>query len=464
MAQTNQFGSNLSSITYPFFDLAWNAYKVPEYYEYIIQRYGNQSITGLMDMYGTKTTRADKTFFHMEDNRLHSTLVVDAQTAAGAGLPVTLTIAAGSHVMGGAKSPVQPRFAVQFKDGKMGLVTVKDETTPGAHEITVEPFDTNYTISTSANETLTVIPANFVGAGSCVQPSQIKVPGFKYQNTMETIRTDLTIDGEMLAAWNGKMRVVKGVDKRTGKVTDCWWNELLGDYYQQFMNAREILLITGENITNSTLTGGAYNLTGFNGLINSIIPGGNVQNYSSSIGFKLTDWKLMALRLDRERACNEFYGEMGNEIFMDFQDELKAAFPNGAVSFASFNNNAQAALKWGFSSFEAYGYTLHLRKLPLFTDPSLLGMTGSKFPGNAILIPACKTTDNAGDPTSYIQITHLAGCGYERMFHHGVTGGASWLPETMRTDACDSVTFTYLEQFGFELFKNNHFYYIRKAA
>ncbi len=70
-------------------------------------------------------------------------------------------------------------------------------------------------------------------------------------------------------------------------------------------------------------------------------------------------------------------------------------FKNGAITFGSFNQDAELAIKLGFKSFETAGYTFHNKSLSSFNNPDGLGSQG--FGANAILIPSTPIKTSTGD-------------------------------------------------------------------
>jgi hypothetical protein len=501
MAQLIQSAANITQVGYPFYNTVWQQLKIPDYYNTAVKRYGTESVIGLMDMFGTRTFRRDLTYSHVEDDHLMPIITVSNATAAGAGQPITVTILSG-YTNSGLNVPVEVGYEPFFGDGNetWGYISAINTATPYNFTITIQPHSSATTLSTSNGQTIIFSPVNNVPAGSCPQPGEVNTPGITYTNTMTTARKDLSVTGEMMALWNAGMKLVYGIDLRTGAMTPCWYNEILGQYEVKFNNAREYKLVGGQTITNTTLTNAG--LSDFNGLIPSIKAGGNVENYSAAFGFKISNLQDMTLRMDKEQCPPEFFVKAGSNLTTNITNEVKAYFPNGAIQYDAFHtamdeegytsedfvgktdmskegftaeefrqskfgrmDSQHRAIEWGFTSVGYNNYSLHIGKLGMFINPSQWGAPGYPYPYNGLCIPAGRTPDRnqetLGAPSSYIQITHLSGCGYDRLYHHLVGGGASWLPEEMRTDNCDDVIFSYIEQYGMEVFCNNKFFYIQ---
>src|SRR5204863_2775413 len=125
---------------------------------------------------------------------------------------------------------------------------------PTAKTMVIEPNDKQYKLAVTAGQELIVAPAAIAAACSCdVFPSSMKVPGLMYKAQMMIIKKNLRICGEDLAQWLSDrwlfplMSVVEPCDE-----TEVWWHSDLDQMWFEFMYAKQMFAMIGEDITNDT--------------------------------------------------------------------------------------------------------------------------------------------------------------------------------------------------------------------
>ena len=114
----------------------------------LIQRFGDQNMTGFMEMQGSMNPVTQLQYTHYEEDFLHTIVKVQTHSAGATDTAVTLTIATSPaytyaypstaqapYISVGASStavttnPVELQDILQFPDGTQGLVTARTTTT-----------------------------------------------------------------------------------------------------------------------------------------------------------------------------------------------------------------------------------------------------------------------------------------------------------------------------------------------
>ena len=106
-------------------NLTTNSLRQRDVSDKLVKRYGEQGITGLMELMGSKAPSSNTTFEHYEEAFRHNSVSATFSSASATNTAaVTLTLAADSfqsNFAGGANefSPVRPGDILRDKDGDM---------------------------------------------------------------------------------------------------------------------------------------------------------------------------------------------------------------------------------------------------------------------------------------------------------------------------------------------------------
>jgi len=148
--------------------------------------------------------------------------------------------------------------------------------------------------------------------------------------------------------------------------------------------------------------------------------------------------------LDKQGAAPEYciYGNTEQMLKLDDMIAQGAsaatAVTNGAAAFGAFQNDPQAAVRLGFSSFRRGGYTFHNKSWKLLNDPTLLGGTAGVFKG--VMIPLTTVVDpKTGNRAAALEMNYKAANGYSREMEHWMTGSILGVTNTNS----DSLQFNY---------------------
>jgi len=462
----NTVQNNLDIVKAQYASSVWLSQLHPYYMREVIKMYGTDRLTQWIRMYGKMGTRPSVSYSHVEQGRLQGTLTakVAASGAAGAAVNVTLTNSSLVDIGGGTyKSPVAEGFTVQFRDGSQAIVT---ETAVGGDEsvITVKPNKTTQIINILQGEVFIYYPAVLVGEGSCATDSHLRVVPTIFNNTMQEVRVDYKVTDEALASFSSQVTFWDFYSPATNTTVPCWTSAVLGEKEVNFQNALEMLALTGQPINN--VNDGAGNpLRGTTGLMPSIEAYGNIKSYAQVAGFQISDLDDMIITMEKNKAPNEYLVWAGIELNMDIQKAIKDWFPNGAVTYGSFNGQDNA-IELGFTSIGYQGRTFHSHNMEVFNNPVFLGADGFNYIGGAIVMPASDTVDGGGGNVKYVELTTLANqncdtvLGYD---HYVVDGTGQFQTGYFRPTSCRNATFTWFTTQGVEVFGAKQLFMIKRV-
>jgi len=441
---------------------------MPAWKRTVTNVFGTTRLTSWIDMNSTVSTRPSTTYYHREQGYAQDALTIASTTSGAAGASVTLTITAGS--LAGTKSPVETDFTIFFKDGSQGQVTA----VPAENQLTVAPALSTQAISVTAGDQIIYAPARFVLDGSCMGNSSVSVLPTTFSNTMQEVRLDEEITDQSWVSFSKEITFTEWA-AGDGQSYPCWTTATLKNREIQFHNARELVLLIGKGYTNSTLTSGGYTST--TGVIPTIQAYGNIQPYFAGAGIQISDFEDMCIQMEKQHAPREYIVSAGIEANNDIFKCVKDYFPNGAVTYGAFpsgvmniNTGAmtadgkETAISWGFTSVGLMGRTFHLQNNEIFNHPSFLGAAGFNYIGNAILMPATKTT-NAGQEVGYVETVRLEGmCNGTLGYQHtvsdgtGMVSGSFYVPLT-----CRRIVFTWVDMFGVEVFGARQLFMLQRS-
>ena len=198
------------------------------------------------------------------------------------------------------------------------------------------------------------------------------------------------------------------------------------DTRQRFMDKREMIMLLGQEATNTTVTG----IDGTEGYFSALEDRGIVS--STLIGQAgLSDLDLLIRELDKNGAPAEYavYSNTQQDLLLD--DMIGGAGAGNNVtagvasSYGAFNNDRDMALNLGFKSYSRGGYTFHKNSFKLLNDPTLLGTTDvANRLCAGVMIPLANVVDpRSGERAPALEMNYKAAGGYSREMEHWVTGG-----------------------------------------
>ncbi len=428
--------------------------------EQLIKRYGNQGITGLMELLGSKKETTANKFEHYEETFLHNSFTGSVSSDGD------LTIAVGFTDTGtdAGNTSVRDGDLLLGADNVMYYVTGKADGSASS-----QPED-NFQLKlvSSGAKAGTVASQSFAIVGNAYaertdQPGDGITPRvIQYSNSCQIIKESFSVSGS--EATNAIYVKVNNQEFGSGYL---WYLQGEADTYQRFMDYSELAMIVGESA--SGLEDGADNTTGnggtvttTEGLLKFMENKGQTMDLGSS-AITMADFDAAVKSLDKFRGAKEMALYAGINLSLDIDDLLAAqgAYAAGGANYGTFANSKDMALNLGFNSFSRGGYTFHKKTYDLFNRPDLLGADGFKFNGYGMCIPMDNQRDaRSGESIPSLRMRYKAANGYSREMEHWLTGSAVL---QNRTNEKDELRSHYRTERGFEGFAPNRFLLFKKS-
>jgi hypothetical protein len=386
---------------------------LPEIYEAEVERYGNRTLSGFLNMVGAEMPMTSDQVIWSEQNRLHISYD-DCTYAFG-----TILVIGGGPT---AQNVVSVNDTVVLLDTVTGLEAkaVVTATTPGAGgvgTVTLQFYNGNNlatagSVFTSGSIKMFVYGSDYskgttIGAGAGNSAARVSVEPVltQFSNSPIIIRDQYVVSGSDTAQ-------IGWVNVATEDGTDgyLWYLKAASETRLRFQDYLEMAMVEGELNTNAGA--GAYdNLQqpGTQGLFAAIQDRGNVQTgFTAANG--LNEFDAILKNLDTQGAIEENMLFLQRQTSLDFDDMLAAisSGQNGGVAYGLFENSEDMALNLGFSGFRRGSYDFYKTDWKYLNDASTRGgITGVNSIEGA-LVPA-------GTSTVYDQIL---GTNIRRPFLH----------------------------------------------
>lgn len=452
-------------------DLITNIHR-PEISTSLTQRYGNQNITGFMQMQGAINPVAAIEYTHFEEDWIHSIVKVENHSAGAADTPVTLSVQATYQYTypGSAQSPyIEPLPSVttnplrlydivQFPDGTQAMVTTRDAAGV-TFEVTPTQLGANIPAVTTSTQLIITGNAHEEQTG---QPASRNSRVIRYVNNLQIMKDTHTASGTEMG-----VQTWFELKDQNGKTGYLWYFKGQLDTYTRFENECEIQMLLGEKITSTVLATALPTTTITEGLIPFIANYGNNETYSGITGIQLADFEGYVLALDRNRGSKENTLWCGMQLSQGIDAFMRDTMKNGAISYGAFEGSREKAISFNFASFELTGYTFHKKTYDLFNHPQLLGAAGQPYLNMGLVIPtgnvAATFEPGAKGKVSVpsLRMNYLEGKGnaYSRNSEEWLLGGVNGV----YNNDLDQQTYNLRGHRGFEGFAPNRFMKIQKA-
>lgn len=411
-------------------------YNKPDNRDLLIQTYGDQGITGFLQLTGaTRSAGTADEVQYWEEGRLHKTF-------EGA-----LDASEGKIFLGEAGATTAARLNDILMDENGNRWVVKDRVADStatvdaaseAYLLVVAMDGSSYTSTGSDVGTLT-------STGSAGNVTFIIIGNIYAQGTgqpTEFYQTDVT------KRTNPFMITKETFHVNGSQATNIGWiNVGNGDYRwyvkgemdtrKRFMNQREMMMLFAQKVSD-TATVDADNITladsqkvtGSEGYFSAIEDRGIVasgETFSAGAGFANLD--AVIFELDKQGAPHEYAMYVDNKTSLDIDDMLALGLGNAAAvaglagQFGAFNNDREMAVNLGFKSFSRGGYTFHKHDWKLLNDPTLLGAFETK-PYKGAMVPLTQVADaKTGVKAPALEMNFKEANGYSREMEHWVEGG-----------------------------------------
>jgi hypothetical protein len=463
----------------------------PDVGETLVKRYGDQSLTGFIDMMGGKKPVANKEFSHYEEDWIHQTFATSSSATEGAGagvvtggyiLEVESADDAGTTQDERDYTFIRPNAVIEFENGQVALVVAVSVN--GGDWSLAEGYTTSESVS-AENQTLficltydglntgtgtaisdvvsstVIITGTEFGEGTD-QPKGLTPNVIKYENTVMIIKEAYEVTGSEAtnAIW------FKVEDAATGRGGYLWYLKGEGDTFQRFNDYAEMQMLVGEQVASSATALSSLGIVGTEGLL-EFAEGGNSINYSTTFG--VDDFRDLVTAIDKNKGSKENTMWSGFEISADIDDAFFNYFGGGTnqggASFGTFDGGSEKAIQMGFKSFAYGGYTFHKTTYKGFNHTQMLGYAtvangDSKYRTMSLVVPSDSQIDpvtRASVPS--LQVRYKEADGYSREMEHWLEGGAVL---QNKTSGVDKLKANYRTHRGFEGFAPNRFVLVEK--
>ena len=441
--------------------------------EKLVKRYGEQGITGLMELMGSKAPSSNTTFEHYEETFVHHSVSATFSSAsANNAAEVTLTLQSDSYnedfIGTDDYSAVRPGDILRDKDGDMWYVISSQMPSASTRTVKVHSIDGANQAKTGTGDAYEFVIIGNAHPEGGIQPDGLSPLIYEYSNKCMILKESFEVTGS--EATNIVYVKVDNEKMGSGYV---WYLKGEADTYKRFLDYSEIMMMLGEDITNATLEGvnttfesgtaqSNAGLRGTQGLLPWIESNGQSMDLGSA-SITMADFDAIIKSLDKYRGAKEYAMYSGINLSLDIDDLLAAqgAYAAGGANFGTFQNNKNMALNLGFNSFTRGGYTFHKKTYDLLNHPKLVGATNFNYNGYGVCIPMDTQKDaRSGESIPSLRIRYKAANGYSRDMEHWLTGSAVLQNKTNTSDVLQS---HYRCERGFEGFAANRYMLIKKS-
>ena len=360
----------------------WAQQYLPELYSEEIEKYGDRSISGFIQMLGAEMPMASDQVIWSEQGRLHIAYQATVATGTGAlsgikniddvsGSDVAHSLRVGNTVVAVVESVVFKGFVKSVGTNPV-IVPYGNAATVG--DLTGVTDNSNQTIK------LFVYGSEF-GKGSDTMQESIEPKFLSLTNQPLIIKDHFEINGSDA----GQIGWIE-VSGESGQGGFLWYLKSQGDTSKRFEDYLEMTMVEAEK---SHANADAAVPAGSEGLLSAIGSRGIVGTgiFDDGSDPVLASFDTLLQELDKQGAIEE------NMLFLDrganlgIDDMLGAINANfsGGTSFGVFNNSQDMALNLGFTGFRRGSYDFYKTDWKYLNDKSTRGLVGGL---EGVLVPA----------------------------------------------------------------------------
>ena len=382
---------------------------LPEIYEAEVERYGNRTLSGFLQMVGAEMPMTSDQVVWSEQNRLH--VSYDACTiAANNDATVTVQDSDGS-ITGTKEHAIRVNSLIVILDPatsteQKAIVKAVTATTVEAY-----PFDSaTWAADLVSGAALKVfVYGSEFGKGTAGMSGSVEPSFTQFNNSPIIIKDKYGINGSDTAQ-------IGWVEVATEDGTSgyLWYLKAESETRLRFQDYLEMAMVESEPADQATggISAASQGAKGTDGLFYAIEDRGNV---FSAFTASLTDFDNILKNLDGQGAIEEnmlFLDRATNLAFDDMLAGLSAG-AEGGTAYGLFENSEEMALNLGFTGFRRGSYDFYKTDWKYLNDASTRGADSNFSSGevdaiDGVLIPA-------GTSTVYDQIL---GTNIRRPFLH----------------------------------------------
>ncbi len=429
--------------------------------------WGDQDMTGFMELMGGEKTVSGISYRHFEEDRIHQLVIADYTSGSTGSANDTITYTVDStdiiasypataqepYVATGTQvnlMPVRVGEVLLFPNGAQGIVTT---VTASSSQFTcVSTNGIAQGSSLTAADTVINLGVT-VGEGKD-QPATFNFRENVYYNMMEIMNDSYSSTGTALGektwvdyTYNGQTKAV-------------WWFKGQGSTLKRFRNFREMKIMTGNKVVSATGIN-AYDatLTRTEGVIPFASSYNSTNTFNLLSGLTLGDYQTILIdQIDKNAGSPEIanWTAISNRAAME--DFIRVEMKNGGVQYGAFSGGQKQAVDFGFDSFQTLGYTSHMMTYQPFNNPTLLGAAGHTYSNLSLLIPMAKEAYAMGEKKTKVDVPSMMinyneNAGFARKMEEWLTGGTGGV----YTNTVDTIQINFRSHCGFEGFGANRF-------
>ena len=365
----------------------WAQQYLPELYESEVEKYGDRSISGFIQMLGAEMPMASDQVIWSEQGRLH--LAYNGQINPVTGVVDTITgIDSGSteaHAVRKGATVVAVVNSIVFK----ALVTAGAEASTS--QLTIRPYSAEHVddisgIATTDNQVIKFfVYGSEFKKGTDTMGESIEPNFLSLTNKPMILKDHFEISGSD-SAQIGWVEV-SGEGGQNGYL---WYLKSQADTAKRFEDYLEMAMVEAEKSAGGNVFSSVTNApAGSEGLLAAIGSRGIVGTgfFDDASDPVLASFDTLLANLDEQGAIEE------NMLFLDraanigIDDMLGAVNANfdGGTSFGVFNNSQDMALNLGFSGFRRGSYDFYKTDWKYLNNKSTRGLVGGL---EGVLVPA----------------------------------------------------------------------------
>ena len=408
----------------------------PDVRELLIKTYGEQGITGFLQMTGAVNSggSADQVEY-FEEARRHQILEIENGLSKSLSSAAAVDGMAVDPVGGVEQTPNKYDVIMHVQSGNKFIVdnvasdrTTFDITTLDGENVSVSFGDTD----------------QFITLGN-MHPQGENQPETFIETTPKRYRQPYMIVKDRFEV-NGSQATNIGYIN-TGNGDYRWFMHGEQEARKRFMDRREMMMLFGELADG----GGALSeVAGSEGYFAALTARGiSVTATGTDPLNTFTEFDLILTELDRQGAPSEYAMYLNRKQSLAIDDMLAAGVATQVTAglpgqFGAFNNDADMAVQLGFKSFTRGGYTFHKHDWRLLNDPTLLGAVSNTGGVTGAMVPLATVADaRTGVRAPSLEMCYKESNGYSREMEHWVTGGGVLGHTNNGDDGKDVATFHY---------------------
>lgn len=344
----------------------WAQQYMPDIYENEVERYGNRSLAGFLEMVGAEYPLESDQVIWTEQGRLHLNYESVTIAADSGGANVLTVNDTGGHA-------VRVGQTIKISDGTTTLnayVTAGVETSTTA--ITVECY-TNSTglidagLTTTANANSLFVFGSEFNKGTNGMNASIDPEVNVFNNKPIILKDNYTVSGSDTAqiGWIN-------VSTEGGQDGFLWYLKAASDTKTRFNDYLEMSQLESVEATNSSLA-----VDGTQGYFSAVTARGiQAADMFDAAGDVISDFRLLTKELDKQGSIEENMLYLDRDSSNTFDEGLATAnsYGSGGTSYGVFQNSEDMALNLGFSGVRIGSYDFYKSDWKYLNDGATRGV------------------------------------------------------------------------------------------